>query len=249
MLFQPTPDYSIVPTLPNVSSAQMKKNDKIQKIGKVEDKRERRWAVLQLLPDDHKRLQTLGKETGHADRYEALLKLIPIVRGMTQADLDEPPVRRPLRLGIPPMLDLNIKAKAGELDATYIRVLLSAARLQIAEAARLRAAKAPDYDRVIDLGDEDDEVSGHQNTKTPNGGMKEDEHQTAKTPNHVTKKELKTIIDNLVAAALLKSTEGKPADYRPTRSEEDEARRLVGLTLMANEQKLIDAALAIKPES
>lgn len=158
--------------------------DKIEKIGKVKDKRARRWAVFQLLPDDHKRLQTLGKETGHVDRYEALLKLIPIVRGMTQANLAEPPVRRPLRLGIPPMLDLNIKAKAGELDTTYIRVLLSAARLQIAEAARLRAAKAPDYDRVIDLGDEDDEVSGHQTAKTPNGGMVQ---ARTKTPNHVTK--------------------------------------------------------------
>lgn len=185
------------------------------KIGKVEDKRARRWAVFQLLPDDHKRLQTLGKETGHVDRYEALLKLIPIVRDMTQADLDEPPVRRPLRLGIPPMLDLNIKAKAGELDATYIRVLLSAARLQIAEAVRLKVAKAPDDERAINL-DDDDEVSDHQTVKTPDDGMEEDEHQNAKTPNGemeetltktpngVTKQELETIIDSLVAAALLK---------------------------------------------
>ena len=57
----------------------------------------------------------------------------------------------------------------------------------------------------------------------------------------MTKKELEKIVGGIVSAVLLKSTEGQPDDYVPTASEEDAARTLVGLTLKANRQKLIDA--------
>ena len=57
----------------------------------------------------------------------------------------------------------------------------------------------------------------------------------------MTKKELEKIVGSIVSAVLLKSTEGQPDDYAPTASEEDAARTLVGLTLKANRQKLIDA--------
>jgi hypothetical protein len=57
----------------------------------------------------------------------------------------------------------------------------------------------------------------------------------------VTKKELEKIVGSIVSAVLLKSTEGQPEEYEPTASEEDAARTLVGLTIKANRQRLIDA--------
>jgi hypothetical protein len=57
----------------------------------------------------------------------------------------------------------------------------------------------------------------------------------------MTKKELQAITDSIVAAVLLKGTEGKDDAYVPTPSEEDQARTLVGMTIRANRQKLIDA--------
>ena len=57
----------------------------------------------------------------------------------------------------------------------------------------------------------------------------------------MTKKEIEKIVGGVVSAVLLKSTEGQPDDYVPTPAEEDAARTLVGLTLKANRQKLIDA--------
>jgi hypothetical protein len=57
----------------------------------------------------------------------------------------------------------------------------------------------------------------------------------------VTKKELEKIVGSIVSAVLLKSTEGQPEEYEPTVAEEDAARTLVGLTIKANRQKLIDA--------
>lgn len=97
----------------------------------VEEKRERRWAILQLLEEDHLRLRRLGIESGYADRYAALVGLVPFVREMKEDNLIKPPERRPLKLGIPPELDEAIKAKANELGVTSIKVLLSAAQLQI----------------------------------------------------------------------------------------------------------------------
>jgi hypothetical protein len=47
-------------------------------------------------------------------------------------------------------------------------------------------------------------------------------------------------VGGIVNAVLLKSTEGQPEDYVPTSGEEDTARTLVGITLKANRQKLID---------
>jgi hypothetical protein len=57
----------------------------------------------------------------------------------------------------------------------------------------------------------------------------------------VTKKELEKIVASIVSAVLVKSTEGQPDTYEPTVAEEDAARTLVGLTIKANRQKLIDA--------
>lgn len=57
----------------------------------------------------------------------------------------------------------------------------------------------------------------------------------------MTKKELEGIVGGIVAAVLLKSTEGQPDDYVPTPAEEDAARTLVGLTIKSNRQRLIDA--------
>lgn len=57
----------------------------------------------------------------------------------------------------------------------------------------------------------------------------------------MTKKELQGVVDSIVSAVLLKSTEGKDDAYVPTTSEEDQARTLVGMTIRANRQKLIDA--------
>ena len=57
----------------------------------------------------------------------------------------------------------------------------------------------------------------------------------------MTKKELGNIVDGIVAAVLLRNTEGQSEDYVPTPVEEDEARTLVGMTLRNSRAKLIEA--------
>jgi hypothetical protein len=61
----------------------------------------------------------------------------------------------------------------------------------------------------------------------------------------MTKKQLDSIVSNIVTAVLLKSTEGQSDDYVPSPAEEDQARTLVGMTLSANRQKLLDAVPVI----
>jgi uncharacterized protein (DUF697 family) len=56
----------------------------------------------------------------------------------------------------------------------------------------------------------------------------------------MTKKELEKIVGSIVVAVLLKATEGQGDDYAPTASDEDAARTLVGMTIKANRQRLID---------
>jgi hypothetical protein len=72
---------------------------------------------------------------------------------LTADDLNASPKRRPVRIGVPPCLDLAIKEKAKELSTTYIKVLTTAASIQITEATTGKAQ--------------------HQTVKTPNGGTKE----------------------------------------------------------------------------
>jgi hypothetical protein len=102
------------------------------------ERRERRWQVFHLSEGDHERMRRLGPETGHVDRYAALQALTEVVEGMTADDLDPTPSKRPLKIGIPPLLDVAIRAKASEFGCTNVRLLLSAARLLIERAPRKR---------------------------------------------------------------------------------------------------------------
>ena len=90
---------------------------------------DRRWIVVYILDSDRERLLHLAEKAGTADAYGAFQLMTPIVEKMTKADLDVPPKRRAMRLGLPPLLDKALTAKSQELGVTRMKVLLAAARI------------------------------------------------------------------------------------------------------------------------
>lgn len=107
----------------------------------VPEKRERRWQVFNLSKEDHDNLVLLGPAIGCVDRYDALNKLAAVVKKMKAKDLNQPAKKYPLKLGIPPLLDVALHAKSEELQCTVVKVLLSAVRLMVEKANKKQKSK------------------------------------------------------------------------------------------------------------
>jgi hypothetical protein len=100
----------------------------------------RRSTTLRLYDDDFELMKTLAAKTGSKTFYEALEKLIPIVDGLTIADIPTP-TRKPMRASVSHALNNAIVAKVVELNsripdearsvtaqASFVRVLIAAAK-------------------------------------------------------------------------------------------------------------------------
>ncbi len=85
----------------------------------------REYHVLRLFQEDKDLIQGLGKKDG-CSRYDALLKLIPIV-DMLDLPAIKAPKRYPVRVGIPTELKRAIK-KAKKPGQPMVEILLAAAR-------------------------------------------------------------------------------------------------------------------------